>query len=319
MNRLLLINYHYVQDPARYRYPGIHPIAPDTLIDQLERLEARMTPASADDVAAFAAGHAGGEDTGFYLTFDDGLKDHIHTARDILQPRGLTSVFFISSRPLVEGRAISVHKVHWLRSQMAPAEFEAAFTARLPEEWRRAIAEDEDAAAAAATIRYDPPEIARLKYAINFLLPYEIVDRVTSEMMAARQEDEGDFCRRFYMNEDEIRALAAAGHKIGCHGHTHRPFSRLSAAELDAELALCTETLSRLAGPIDWLSFPWGSPWALPPDPEALCHRHGFTLAITLERDWNDPPAPRYRLNRINTNEVDAYLQDEPKKKASRR
>ena len=27
-SRLLMVNYHYIRDPAAYAYPGIHPIDP---------------------------------------------------------------------------------------------------------------------------------------------------------------------------------------------------------------------------------------------------------------------------------------------------
>ena len=320
MNRLLLINYHYIHDPARHRHPGIHPISQSTLGDQIDRLSAELTPASPRAVEAFAAGETSTPGAGFHLTFDDGLKDHVIAARDVLRPRELRAVFFISTRPLVEGRAMTVNKVHWLRSQMDPVQFETAFTNRLPSEWAQAIANDENAAAAAETIRYDAPEIARLKYAINFILPYELVDRVTSDMLAAMDVEEAALCRELYMNEDDIRDLAREGHVIGCHGHTHRPFSKLTAEALDAELALCTETLSKLSGgPVEWLSYPWGSPWALPSDPETLGQRHDFKLAITLERAWNSLGVSPYRLSRINTNEVGVFLSGEQHRAASHR
>lgn len=319
MKRLLLINYHYVQDPARYKHPGIHPISGAALTAQLRKLGASLKTATPEEVVDYAAGDQSGAAGGFFCTFDDGLKDHIRTAPAILEAEGVRAVFFVSSRPLVEGRAISVHKTQWLRSQTPPEAFEAEFTARLPESWIRTITDEENTAAATQTSRYDPPEIARLKFAMNFLLPYDIVDRVTSEMLAARDIDEAAFCREFYMNKDEIRALAKAGHVIGCHGHTHRPFSKLGEAALDAEIAQCLDTLRPLAGPVSWLSYPWGSQWALPADPEALSRRHGFDLAITLKRDWNEGPPSRYRLNRINTNEVDAFLDAIPQRKVAHR
>lgn len=310
MKQLLLINYHYVHDPARHQYPGIHPISEAALHQQLARLQSQLTAASAEDVSAYAAGDAGGPESGFYLTFDDGLKDHISTVPSILDSRGLKAAFFVSSRPFVEGRAISVHKLHWLRSRTDPMAFEREFTARLPEEWQRKLADNASAHAAGRTNRYDPPEIARLKYGINFLLPYEIVDRVTSELMAARDIDEADFCSEFYLSVEDIRDLANAGHVIGCHGHTHRPFSRMSQDELDDELATCVDLLQPLAGPIRWLSYPWGSEWAIPEDADAVCRRNGFELAITLRREWNIGTPTSCLLNRINTNEVDTFLDD---------
>jgi len=50
----------------------------------------------------------------------------------------------------------------------------------------------------------------------------------------------GDVARRY---PDLIRAIAAAGHEIGCHGDTHRAFDALSDGEALSEIASASATL----------------------------------------------------------------------------
>ncbi|MEQ9641916.1 MAG: polysaccharide deacetylase family protein [Alphaproteobacteria bacterium] len=311
MTPLLLVNYHYVRPRDAHPHPGIHPISAEELDAQVAALKADLHAATPQEVEAWAAGDDRLPGPAFFLTFDDGLIDHHEAVPAVLAKHGVRAAFFVNSRPLSEGRAITVHKVHWLRAETAPAAFRAAFLDLLPAEGRALVEQHDAARAAAETNRYDPPEIARLKYAINFLLPYEQVDAASAAMLRARGLSESDFCEMFYMTAGQISGLRDAGHVIGSHAHSHRPLSRLDHA--DADVVANLDCLERISGRRpDWLSYPWGSPWSIPDDAEALCRRHGFRLAITLNRDWNRGGEPAHLLNRVNTNEVDAMLRQRP-------
>ncbi|MDP6342092.1 MAG: hypothetical protein QF491_01070, partial [Alphaproteobacteria bacterium] len=219
MNRLLLVNYHYIRDPDAIAHPGIHPISLRDFTDQVDLLLRKLHPASPEEVADFAKGRDRLPGPSFFLTLDDGLMDHLEAAREVLRPRGLRVAFFVCSRPLTERLAISVHKVHWLRAMTPPVDFRDEFLSQLPTEWRAAEGDAELAQAAADTNQYDPPEIARLKYLINFHLPYDVVDRVTSAMLAGRGVSEAGFCGDFYMDGGDLGELAGDGHVIGAHSH----------------------------------------------------------------------------------------------------
>jgi len=306
---LLLVNYHYVRDPAAYRHPGIHPLAPEAFAAQVDRLLDRLHPATPAEVEAFAAGRPLPRPA-FFLTFDDGLIEHGGIVPEILEARGLRGAFFVCSRPLEEGRAVGVHRTHWLRATAEPARFREELLARLPAEWRRLEDDAETRRASAEVNRYDPPEIARLKYLMNFRLPYDVLDAATADMLAERGVAEADFCREMYLDAAAVARLAAAGHVVGSHGHTHRPLSRLSPEERRADLARNLACLGRLSGrPVEWLSYPWGNDWSIPDDAAELCRDLGFRLAITLKRAWNRGGEAACLLNRVNTNEVDALIE----------
>lgn len=57
----------------------------------------------------------------------------------------------------------------------------------------------------------------------------------------------------------DVAALAASGHVIGSHGHSHRRFDRLSAEALGDELAASRARLGDISrGAVDWLAPPGG-------------------------------------------------------------
>ena len=62
-----------------------------------------------------------------------------------------------------------------------------------------------------------------------------------------------------FMNRGALRELAAAGHVVGSHGHTHRPLTRLTDAALDDELRTSKALLEDVVeGEVASLSIPRG-------------------------------------------------------------
>lgn len=304
-NRLLFVNYHYIGESSRYPYPGIHPISRHAFIEQVNDLRRRFHVATPAQVEAFAAGEKALPGPSIFLTFDDGLAEHTEIASGILDPLGIKAAFFIPSRPLLDRRAAMVHKVHWLRATTPPERFREEFLASLSGKHPGERQDPATVRAALETYPYDTPAAARLKYLINFQLDSEFVDEITSQMLMDRAISEADFCREFYMDESAVRALAEAGHVIGAHGHSHRAFSILSQRELEADIRTNLDYLGKLTGrQPTWVSYPYGSDESLPEDTDGFCRRHGFRIALTLSRAWNESGESPFRLKRINTNEV---------------
>jgi peptidoglycan/xylan/chitin deacetylase (PgdA/CDA1 family) len=308
--RLLLVNYHYVRAPHAHPYPGIHPISPDAFTQQVKQLAGQLHIATPEEVEGFVLQGRELPRDSVLITFDDGLVDHAETARHILDPMGIKAVFFVCSRPLIEQRAVSVHKIHWLRATTEPDRFRADFLACMPEEWRARGLSDDEKKAARSTYIYDRPQDADIKYLLNFLLPEEVVDAATSGMLKQSGISEAEFCRRTYMDGETLRALEAAGHRVEAHTHDHRPVTRLGAKEEEL-MARHVQALHHILGrKPQWISFPYGRDWALPPDPAAFCRRHGFAVGVTLKGKWVTREHAPYALERINTNEVEQVVSE---------
>ena len=305
---LLIVNYHYIRSRQQYLYPGIHPIEKDKFIEQVHWLKSRYHMATPEEVEAFAYGDNCLPGTSVFLTFDDGLVEHGELAKQLLESLKAKGAFFISSRPLLEDRALMVHKIHWLRATTPPDEFREQFFSLLPDRYRHEALDDCMTEKALRTYIYDTPRDARLKYMINFQLPSEMVDIVLSEMLNSRLISESKFCEDLYMNESQLKRLANDGHIIGSHGHSHTPFSKLDRDDLEEELQTNISYIQKITGTKPrWFSYPYGTDWSIPRDMDGLYKDCGFRIGFSLDKErkrWNTGEEHPYRLDRINTNHV---------------
>jgi peptidoglycan/xylan/chitin deacetylase (PgdA/CDA1 family) len=93
---------------------------------------------------------------------------------------------------------------------------------------------------------------------------------------------------------DAVRAIVGAGHELGCHGHTHRRFDRMSGAEARDEIAASSRVLRAFA-PVDSFRAP---NLALPDAHVPLLAAAGYRLDSSHARYkapyWRDRlrPAP---------------------------
>lgn len=310
---ILAVSYHYIRSKDGLLHPGIHPLTPEDFESQLRVIEAKASLTGPDAFDAWLDSQATPQRS-VLLTFDDGLVDHWAAAK-LLEEHDTRGAFFVCSRPYLEQKALPVHKVHWLRSSMNEEEFVAKFTAQLPSSWSRQIhlPPEELRAAAAETYQFDTLEVGVLKYLINFSLPYECVDHATSEMLKDIGLDDAEFCRFTYLTLDQLSDMAANGHRLGCHGHLHKPFSRFGEAELIADLAKNQSFLTPLIGrKPTWLAYPYGSEWSLPSDAATFVETVGLEFAFTYERGWIRPGDLRHRLKRVDCNELHSFLDAPP-------
>ncbi len=308
-SRLLFVNYHYIRDPAAYRYPGIHPISMAEFRAQVEQLLDGVRFATPAEVEAFILDGRALPGPSVVPTFDDGLMDHWQAACEVLDPLGIKGAFFVCSRPAIANRALMVHKIQWLRAHTSPSEFAEELFSLVPAELRPSGNEAWIARAERA-YKYDAPMVARLKFALNFVLPSELVDDVTSQMFANRGIDEGRFCGDTYMTGAHLRSLADGGHIVGVHGHTHTPFSRLGGGLLDDVSTNVDYLTGAIGRSPDWVAYPYGRADAVPDDAvlASLFRQFNLKIGLTLMGTWNFGVENSARLNRINTNELDAVV-----------
>lgn len=308
-NSLLFINYHYIREPDQYRYPGIHPLSKEGFrhqVDQLKRQFRFATPGEVDALYSFGRPLPA---SSIFLTFDDGLWDHWEAVCDVLDPMGIKGAFFVCSRPAVDGRALTVHKVHWLRAHTEPENFTDEVTSYMPEE-ARPVGNEPWLEAAERTYIYDTPKVAHLKYALNFVFSPALLDEATTQMLTARGMSEKEFCESTYMGAEQLGELRNRGHVVGVHGHSHLPFSRLGERLLD-DVRTNAKYLTEASGVQPrWLAYPFGRKDALPDDWEIslLRKRLGLRVGLTMLGTWNDGSENPMVLNRVNNNEVDSAI-----------
>ena len=313
--RLLIITYHYIRKSGG-PYPGIHPVSDSDLSQQLDMLRQVYHPASVTEVSDFAKGIQPLERDSFFITFDDGLQDHYVKGKEVLNKHGIHGAFFVPTRPQHNKRAPAVHKVHWLRANTEPTRFIELLNTLLPKRWANLQLSEQQRKQATEMHIHDEPEVQTLKFALNFVIPYEVVDDVTTKMLLANGTSEEEFCKMTFMDAQQIHEIEAEGHVVGMHGHEHVPLSSFDKRQLDDDISTNANQLYKMLGHYPkWLSYPYGRPDAIPNDPYGLCSRHNIDAAFTLISGFNEYGQNNATLKRITPNELIKYV--EPKNQGS--
>lgn len=98
----------------------------------------------------------------------------------------------------------------------------------------------------------------------------------------------GEMCVEY---PELVRAIAVQGHEVAGHGYTHRRFTSLTRAELEAELLGTAAVLPPTRGANKLVRPPYG---AVSLATLATCARHGFTSVMWSlnSGDWRQRSAP---------------------------
>ncbi|RKE85550.1 polysaccharide deacetylase family protein [Rhizobium sp. AG855] len=301
---LLFVNFHHVCNDADLPFPQLHHVTPDRFEAQIDALGAMFDfpPIAAVESALDAGVGLGGPSC--VLTFDDGLADHYATVMPILDRKGISGIFSVNTAPWIDRRLLSVHRAHLLSAAFSylelAAEIETAAEASGVSHRVADVAPD----LARSQYRYDDIETARVKYYLNAVIPQAARDVVLERVFASRLGDEADHVNRHYLRPDHVSALSAAGHTIGLHTHRHLHLASAESHVRTDDLCLNRALLNEAAGPIRWISYPYGGPTSYDASVVALADDLGCRFGLTMKRAINVPGADRMRLSRVDNNDV---------------
>lgn len=303
----LAVNFHYIHEEDKYPFEGIYPTGIDRFIDQLERLGRYFDFIGQEDLVAAIEGKKKPPSRCCLITFDDGLKSQYENALPILKKKGIPAVFFVVAMPYKEKKACSVHKIHWLRANLSHGEFSNKVENNLKLILGKSIGDfDVPEDMVVKKYRYDKPEIAKMKFVLNNLLPDDSKEKIIDNIFKEEIKDEADFCDNFYMSEREIKELSELS-LLGIHSYFHRPLSCLSTEELKMEIARNIETVENISGKKSFLkgiSYPYGSPKDIPADIDRICESFNLKYGLTMERAFNKTLEKPFFLARMDTNDA---------------
>lgn len=311
---LLCVNYHYI-GRFDYPYPGIYSVSNGEFKKQLEQLGRWGEFIGQQDLLDAVRGEKTLPEKAVLVAFDDGLKCQIENGLKVLDRLKIPAIFFICGLCLAEYKALTVHKIHWLRATQSPPEFLKAIEIAAEKIHLDLSIEEIDAETAIKEYSFDDPEPAKLKYLLNHSLKPESRDRLIHYIFEQNVMDEFEFCRSFYASDDELKELAGRDF-LGCHGYAHLSLGRLSIAEQSADIVKGKLALNRIMPKAhQCFSYPYGGPQAVTRAIAEILKKEGFQAALTTEpainytlddpmllarMDCNDIPggkAPKFRFN----------------------
>lgn len=296
------INYHYFAPEPYTQGRAIFRVTVEDFAAQLELLGRGFEFVSRDDVAAAVAAERTLPDRACLITFDDGLREQHELALPVLERLGVPAVFFPSGLPLVEGRALHVHKVHWLREHVPDEELLAELEGEIPElEAIYAAAAEK----ATRSYRYDTPAAATLKYLLNAGLPPARSQAVVDRLFERHHGDEAGFAAELYMGPEQVRELELSHAAVGAHSHTHSPLALLEPDALRADLERGGRAIEEITGA--WpqvISYPYGSQVAVSSEVARAAEAAGFRAGFTMERALNRSLEEPLLLARLDMNDA---------------
>ena len=298
---LVAVNFHYVRPSFDAPYPSIHGLTPAQFEAQLKVLAQAGTFVSASQVRERVRGGKLPERS-ILITFDDGLREQFEHALPVLQKLDIPALFFINTAPNAEGRVLTVHKIHLLRSVVSPQDF-FAMLQRAAKVKAIDLGREVSTEKAKLLYPYDTEEAARLKYMLNSLLNEEqrtaLIEICFAEVFPGKEAKMAGY---LYMDREQLRALDGS---IGSHTHAHLALGLIGE---DAARNEIESSMKHLEG---WLgrrpfavSYPYGSREICTKRVGELTAAAGADFAFTMERAANRTFASPHHLTRIDCNDA---------------
>lgn len=304
---LRAVMYHYVRDLPKTRFPRLNAMKTETFSRQIADFVEMYEVVPLETALAFLGGRYRPARDLVILTFDDGLKEHFTEVTPVLVEHGVQGCFFLPTAGVGDHRVLSVHKSHFLMASLEFGEYREAFHANLAE-IAPSTPTNVDPAKAAAAYRWDEPDVAALKYLINFGLSRIVRDQLLDRLFETYLGDEEEFARDLYLSWDEARRMQDAGMVMGGHSHRHAPLSSLTDAERQADLQMCMDLLHRkLKHQRLWpFSYPYGKTTSFDSATVTTLRELGVCCSFGTEVGVNGAGEDLFRLRRLDPKDFPA-------------
>jgi len=239
------------------------------------------------------------------FTFDDGIRDNL-TAASLLNEHGCTGIFFLCTRPYLDGKFLDVHLIHLAVYQRNVQKVYQVFERLIDGngEMRRQYTLFKESRDNTFNFYRDDEKRSSIKVFMNRYCPlkyrYYFMIEFINELGLNPSLD------KFYLNVEDMYKLKEMGMVIGCHGHTHNLLSRLSPRSQEDEISKSTLFLNkRLNQRTHLFSYPYGRRQSYTYHTIKLLKKFGYNYAFSvndsdLEQSRSFFELSRYNCNRLN-------------------
>jgi len=259
----LIVMYHYVRKDASIIPSGIRPLLESEFEAQLDWLCERYCVVGPEEFVERVSVPQTMEKPPCLLTFDDGLKDHADVVLPILAQRNLAGLFFVLTWPTEFSRMPVTHLLHWLLGQ--DEEWLWGEVQRFARQHLGSVGALGNAATAEELYYYESSKRARIKFALNLVLPSDLAEEMVADIARRCSQESGSLAAEWFLSTEQIIELDAAGMTIGIHGCSHRSLQTLGDRGIGAELSHGRDYLAELVGSrSEWFSCPFGGSGASP-------------------------------------------------------
>ena len=180
----------------------------------------------------------------YIYTFDDGLIDHLNVA-ELLFQKGIKSIFFIPSAPVINREMICSHKIQFILASSSEEKILSKLLNTISKEFY---------------IEDDYLEQFKISKWPNNIWSNEMVfiTRILREFMTSSERsylldylfsqfvssDQKDFANNFYLSFQQVKEISDMGHLIGGHGNKSRDLLYCTIPEIKDEILISNEFIS---------------------------------------------------------------------------
>jgi peptidoglycan/xylan/chitin deacetylase (PgdA/CDA1 family) len=302
---LTIVMYRYVRDLKTSRYPRIKGIDLRQFRGQLDYLRYRNTVISMEElIYALDGSPADLPPDAALLTFDDGFVDHYAQVLPLLDERGWQGSFFVPTLPVLEGKVLDVHKLHFTLAAVPEAGVLVEAIARFIDDLRpeHGLSDWEDYwSRCGQPNRFDSAEVVFVKRMLQRELPEPVRQEICDALFRRYvTTDETAFASDLYMSLDQLRIMQRLGMHIGAHGHDHRRLDSLSFEEQESQVRSSINLLAAVEADTDtWtIAYPYGAHDEML---RAMVRKCGGRIGLTTEVNradlWHHDPLALPRLD----------------------
>lgn len=293
VNEDLIIMYHYVRDPKQWA--GSVPISEEDFRQQVKWAKEHydiVTPSNIHKITYKPK---------CVISFDDSTKDQYTNAFRVLQELNVPGYFTIMSGPLVERKVPVFHLVHTVLTHVDDEQVWLEL---------KDTVGPIDIDSLSEIYSYEKNKYRRyVKYIFNFYWEEQqsryYLERKVIEIYGSIE----NFINEFYIAENEIKEMYAAGMEIGVHCVNHLPYHGDAKKFYEREVEPCKRYLDELLQTeIKWYTPAFGGGQKAQQMREQLqpiLESAGFKGAFTTQKGYANLNASDFWHNRIDCNKLE--------------
>jgi peptidoglycan/xylan/chitin deacetylase (PgdA/CDA1 family) len=272
------VMYHYVR-PADAEYPYLKYLNLDDFRRQLDYFSEEFGFVSQTDF--FQGLETGISPEGVVLTFDDGFRDHFEYVFPELLCRGLWGIFYVPTLPLTSDVMLDTHNIHLLTGKIPGVDILRYLEAIVSEDM---LVDKGNYKFSSNTYKNQVNEeyVTYIKRVLNYYISYEFRQKII-EKLINNFFDPKPTAHRFYLTQEEIKAMADCGMIIGSHGVNHYVMSKLELASQRYEIEDSINFLAAITGKVTTFCYPYGGFHSFTHETMTLLEKAKINFAFNVE------------------------------------
>jgi peptidoglycan/xylan/chitin deacetylase (PgdA/CDA1 family) len=303
----ICLMYHYVHSENDDRiFKNLKGLTTNEFKYQIEYMLKHFKPITHQDLLNFFNNKKPLPKKSFYLTFDDGFKQHYTNVLPILKEYGLTGSFFVPTIPL------SDNKIHFLEKQRVSQycivdtyeEFLELFyenSKNLLDKKKLSLIEPnqtniKNSKDFLKECSYYTNEERFFRKIRNSILTKSEIENIINKIFESNFDN--TFINRYYMNINNLKEMHSKDMIIGGHSHTHPYLEYLNKIELEDEITTSFNFLrNNINQTINSFSYPFGTY-----NQNVLDYVKSINLdyAFTTKDKINSDSIKKYEIKRVD-------------------